>query len=87
MFFKEHFIEVFNVEPQVLVVRQGMYSRCLREISKRQAICKATKSNNLKFLYKFVEEIEDNVQIVKQVRNMINEDHTLNSKTKQDHLI
>nr|XP_043614068.1 F-box protein At2g39490 [Erigeron canadensis] len=61
MFFKEHMMEVFNVEPRVVETREGMQTRCLIRIPKRQTIGKATKSNKLKFCYKFVEELENNI--------------------------
>lgn len=61
MFFKEYLMEVFSAEPRVVDVRYGMKTRCLIRIPKCQANGKASASNKLKFSYKFVEEVEDNI--------------------------
>lgn len=58
--FKEHLMDVFKVEPQVIEVRNGLHDRCLLRIPKRKTNGKTTKSNKWKFSYKFVEEVEDN---------------------------
>ncbi|PWA42558.1 leucine-rich repeat domain, L domain-like protein [Artemisia annua] len=58
MLFNEHLINVFDVEPRVLDVREGIH-RCLIRIPKRQSIGRPRNSNKLKFCYRFVEEIED----------------------------
>ncbi|GJU55331.1 hypothetical protein Tco_1229045 [Tanacetum coccineum] len=58
MLFNEHLMEVFSAEPRVVDMRQGMQSRCLVRIPKRQA-GKARESDKLKFCYKFVGEVED----------------------------
>lgn len=63
MLFNEHLMEVFSVEPRVVDMRQGMQSRCLIRIPKRQAIGKARESDKLKFCYKFVGEVEDTTDI------------------------
>lgn len=60
MLFKERLMEVFGAEPRVVDVRQGMHTRCLIRIPKRQAIGKPTGSDKLKFCYKFVEEVFGN---------------------------
>ncbi|KAM0019426.1 putative leucine-rich repeat domain superfamily [Helianthus debilis subsp. tardiflorus] len=59
--FKEHLMEVFNVEPRVVEVRKGRHDRCLLRIPKHQASAKATKSIKFKFSYRFVEEVEDSL--------------------------
>lgn len=61
MLFKEHLMKVFNVEPHVLDVRTEIYTRSLIKTRKRKVIGKATQSYTLKFSYKFVEELEDNI--------------------------
>ncbi|KAK1423366.1 hypothetical protein QVD17_18667 [Tagetes erecta] len=61
MFFKERLMDVFNVEPRIVEVRKRMHDRCLLRIPKRQANGKAPRSKKLKFAYKFVEEVEDNI--------------------------
>ncbi|KAJ9553469.1 hypothetical protein OSB04_017514 [Centaurea solstitialis] len=60
MYFKERLMGVFDVEPRVVDVRQGMHARCLIRIPKRLAIGKPRRSDKLKFCYKFVEEVFGN---------------------------
>lgn len=56
MLFKEKLREVLYVEPPVLEVRPGLYTRCLIRTTKRETLDNSTKSAKLKFSYKFAEE-------------------------------
>ncbi|XP_023749819.1 F-box protein At2g39490 [Lactuca sativa] len=60
MLLKERMLEVFGAEPRVVDVSQGMHTRCLIRIPKRQAFGKEKESKKVKFHYKFVEEVEGN---------------------------